>query len=164
MRSTSRFAVVLLLVLSASARAETTDCTQITSLPFFITQPGVYCLKASLGGLGGISVQADDVTIDLNGHTLEPSSIGVAAYADQRNITVRNGTIRGGSRAIYFAGAGGSGHLVERIRAEGGGIFVAGQGGAVRNNTVIGTADANLGPVYGIEIAESTGMRVSDNV
>ena len=41
--------VALTFVLGVhSARAETTNCTAITSVPFIISAPGVYCLTGSL--------------------------------------------------------------------------------------------------------------------
>jgi len=160
----SKILALSLLALSAAARAETTDCTEITSVPYAVNAPGVYCLKSSLSGIGGIGIAADDVTIDLNGHTLEVSSgIGVAAYGNSKNGTVRNGTIRGGHFAVAMISSG-SGHLVERIRAEGSGIHVRGDGGVVRNNVVIGSTSANIGPNYGINVHEGAGIRVSDNL
>ena len=36
------------LVTAATARAETINCTAITTLPAVITQPGLYCLTADL--------------------------------------------------------------------------------------------------------------------
>jgi hypothetical protein len=151
MQPTIRLAglILSLFVLSAAARAETTACTEITSVPYLITAPGVYCLKSSLTGIGGVGINADDVTVDLNGHTLESAAIGVASFANTRNSTVRNGTIRGGSFAVSLAAPGTSGNMVERIRAEGSGIRVSGNGGVVRNNVVIGTTSANIGPNYG---------------
>jgi hypothetical protein len=48
--------------------------TAISSLPFTITNSGSYYLAASLSGSSGqsgITVQADNVTLDLNGFALE---------------------------------------------------------------------------------------------
>ena len=102
-----RFAVptLVLLAVSSVARAEVTDCTVISSLPYTVNAPGIYCLKGSLSldvsGIVAVRIDADDVVLDLNGHTLdgsgagvETASLGVVAV-DHKNVTVRNGTIRG---------------------------------------------------------------------
>ena len=95
---------LLVALLPASAvRADTTVCTPITSVPFTVSQSGVYCLDRNLttaaGASHAIQISADDVTIDLNGYTLSGSggtsttTVGIAASGvNRRNITVRNGT------------------------------------------------------------------------
>src|SRR5437868_514574 len=108
-----------LLAVGAAARAETTDCTEMAVMPYTITQSGVYCLKASqqINGVG-VFVVADDVTIDLNGHALVnagTNGIGIINQQTQKNIVVRNGTVRGGSQGVELTGPG---HLVERMRVE----------------------------------------------
>src|SRR5258706_13590844 len=109
-----------LLALSASARAETTDCTEMAVLPYFITQRGVYSLKASQQVNGnGVFVVADDVTIDLNAHAIVgagTNGIAIITHQTQKNIVVRNGPIRGFSEGVNLTG---SGHSVERMRVEG---------------------------------------------
>ncbi|KAA3608116.1 MAG: right-handed parallel beta-helix repeat-containing protein [Planctomycetota bacterium] len=73
----------------------------ISSLPFTIDQCGSYFLTDCLTGVSGshgIQIQADDVTLDLNGFSL----IGVAGswsgidagFNNLKNIVVKNGTIR----------------------------------------------------------------------
>jgi hypothetical protein len=131
-----------LLALSAAARGETTDCTVMAALPFTITQSGVYCLKASQQVNGvGVFVVADDVTIDLNAHAIVSAGINGIAIINQqtqKNIVVRNGTIRGFAEGVNLTGPG---HLVERMRVEGSadaGIAVNGPGATVRNNVVTG--------------------------
>ena len=79
MRLTTGCAALLLLAACGSARAETTECTEITALPYSIVTPGTHCLKRSLdeGGRGAIDVSADDVTVDFNGNTVTTLSFGV---------------------------------------------------------------------------------------
>jgi len=54
-------------------------------------------LTCSEGGTNGITVSADDVTIDLNGHTLRgpgtASGHGIYQAATYRNLCIRNGTV-----------------------------------------------------------------------
>lgn len=77
--------------------------TPISSLPYTITQPGSYYLTGNLTGVSsqnGINIASNDVTLDLNGFTLQGvadslSGVMVSSGALRRAITVRNGTARG---------------------------------------------------------------------
>lgn len=66
-----------------------------------ITQPGSYYLSSNVTGaasLNGIIIQADNVTIDLNGFSLTgtaTSADGVSLSGTRTNVTIKNGTIRG---------------------------------------------------------------------
>ena len=73
----------------------------IESLPFTITQPGSYYLTGDLATAGnGIIVNASDVTIDLMGFTITGSDPNQFSGIEQvlafnnKNLTVRNGTVR----------------------------------------------------------------------
>src|SRR6185295_582331 len=107
-----------LLAVSGAARAEITNCTEITAVPYFINTPGIYCLKQSLSlalvqGVA-IQVQVDDVTIDLNGHTLAnfsgaPAGVGWGITGlNLKYLTVRNGTIRGFGIGVYLENRSGN--------------------------------------------------------
>jgi len=75
--------------------------TPITALPYTISAPGTYYLVGNLRGQAnehGITISANDVTIDLEGFAL----VGVTGALDgihvpvpQQNVQVSNGTIRG---------------------------------------------------------------------
>src|SRR5262245_29056235 len=89
---------------SVPALAETTNCTAITSVPYVITVQGVYCftdnIATTMSSGNAIEIQANNVTIDLNGFKLGGLAAGLGTsargiYANQRqNITVRNGIVR----------------------------------------------------------------------
>jgi parallel beta-helix repeat protein len=128
--------------------------TPISKLPYTITASGSFYMTANLTSTGaGITVNADDVTIDLNGYTLTGPGSGAndgISMNGRKNVEVRNGTVRGfakygiyeatdigghrlldlrvfgnGASGIYLYGRG---HLVERCTAEGNGadgIFVS---------------------------------------
>lgn len=70
--------------------------TPISSLPFFINQPGSYYLTSNLNAnISGIVVSVDDVTIDLMGFTIDGSSggnVGIELFSS--NTTILNGTIK----------------------------------------------------------------------
>jgi hypothetical protein len=74
--------------------------TPISSLPFIISASGSYYLSQDLimGTVGGgMLIAADNVTLDLNGFALigaPGSTNGIAVNDPQKNIFIRNGTIR----------------------------------------------------------------------
>ena len=79
--------------------------TPISSLPFSITSSGSYYLTQTLLGSGdGIIVFADDVTIDLNGFTIQGNSgsDGIGLSGTRRNIVVSNGVVKQWQRGIDF--------------------------------------------------------------
>ena len=120
--------LTMLLLTTSSAWAETIDCTAITTLPTTITVQGIYCLTGDLAtsmtsGLA-IDIQTNNVTIDLNGWKLGglaagagTGTVGIFAWA-RKNITIRNGTIRGFYRGILLNDGSpytaSQGHLIER--------------------------------------------------
>ncbi len=75
--------------------------TPISSLPYTISSPGSYYLTKNLTGVAsqhGIVIEADDVTLDLNGFTLRGvsgSRDGIFADSDNTGVTVRNGVVQG---------------------------------------------------------------------
>jgi parallel beta-helix repeat protein len=131
--------------------------TPITSIPFAISSSGSYFMTSNFTGVAvqnGISILADDVTLDLNGFTLTgvPGSFdGIRAIGTLHNISIGNGVVVDwGDDGIDLFSAGES-HVM-RIRAEGNsreGIRV-GNGCTVRDCT----ARANQGFSGGIAAAD----------
>jgi hypothetical protein len=80
--------------------------TKITSLPKTITAPGFYYVANNLTcpSGNGITVNSDDVTIDLMGFRLSgnPASHGISGST--HNVEVRNGTLSGWNHAIDMLG------------------------------------------------------------
>jgi hypothetical protein len=79
--------------------------TAITTLPIAITSPGLYYLTNNLTSSGtnnyAITVNADDVTIDLNGFCLTGPgkgsgtlNSGIVVAATRTNVEIRNGSIK----------------------------------------------------------------------
>jgi nitrous oxidase accessory protein NosD len=155
------------------AHADTLRCREIRSVPFTIDRPGVYCLDRSIStpievGVA-IRIAADDVTLDLAGFTLEGTADtdtradGIVAEG-QRNVTVRDGTVRGFLRGVSLASVGG--HRVEGVRAHGNfrlGIGVSGQGSIIRRSQVIATGGGKVTPLWTGIGATGTGIRILDN-
>jgi hypothetical protein len=179
MKLPARFAALLLLLACSAARAEVTLCTEITAVPVVITAPGIYCLKSSLaytGTTNAIAVGANDVVIELNGHVLDGSAssgaIGVSTY-NMKNVTVRNGTIRGFRDGINLGGQGcntAEKYLVENMRLESNvwhGAMVTGKASIVRRTTVIDTGNGtgptgSSGSPRGLWVC-GDGAQVTDN-
>jgi hypothetical protein len=172
-------AVVLVLGLAASGHAETIQCTAIASLPTTIISQGIYCLTSdfstNLSSGAAITINANNVILDLNGHKIGNLSAGIATTADgiyaedRQNITIKNGTIRGFFAAITLNSftSTSQGHLIEGIRADQStysGINVSGNGCLVRGNQVVATGGTTTitATTMGISIY-GTGSRVIDN-
>jgi hypothetical protein len=164
------------------------SCHEITAFPVNITGPGVYCLSfkyidfpLAQGAL--ITISADDVLLDLNGATLDGTptgrgafSYGVRAY-NRRNVTVRNGTIKGFNYAVHLMNITGElgdprpsvGWVVENIRAirsRTGGILVIGADSEIRGNYIAHTGyskDVGIVPDTWAIWAGGWGIRIVDN-
>ncbi len=81
---------------------------------YHITQQGSYYLTGNLTGAAGkhiIKIDADNVTIDLNGFAMNGvggSFDGINSPSNRRSLTIRNGTIRGnGSSGIFLSSSSG---------------------------------------------------------
>jgi|SRR5579864_650467 len=172
--STLRIAgLAFILAFCAAARAETVNCTAIGALPRTITTPGIYCFKASRNAAGdAITIKADNVVLDLNGHVLKGNGTGTGIQAaDRKNIAVRNGTITGFVTGVRLSSTGNEtaqGYLVEHLLLEGNlnvGIEAEGSGAVVRYNRIIvtGLGSAAGTIAAGIFINGGDGAHVHDN-
>lgn len=108
-----------------------------------ITDSGSYVLTKNLQAAGDcLVIEADNVTIDLNGFTIEGDGTGHGIWdgdLPRQNLTVRNGTVRNFRIGVGFAKPGGthsSRCVIERIRAVQNTFFGirAGLGATVRDN------------------------------
>jgi len=131
-RSFAAFLVATITALYSvvgSSQTVPSDCTPITSVRFLISTPGKYCLMQNiLADSNGIVVAANDVTIDLQGHTLRSFRPGlplITTYGivtsseavERWNLTIKNGTISGFTSGILLNYA--SNVLIEAVRIEG---------------------------------------------
>ena len=124
----------LLIVVIPSAAFSTDGQIKIaqtpsTTFPIIINQAGSYVLTSNLlvaSHADGIEITVNDVTIDLNGHSIQgPATGGMGsgiAASDRYNITIRNGRIWGfgvqGIRLLNSIATGlkGAGHLIEGVQ------------------------------------------------
>ena len=96
---------------------ECMGCTQVTG-DTIITQPGCYYVTKNIAGAGNevILIQADNVSLDLKGHTLTlpgagPGSAIIRIDAGFTGISIRNGTLSGARRGVTQAA-----HATKRSR------------------------------------------------
>jgi parallel beta-helix repeat protein len=95
--------------------------TPISSAPFTISQPGSYYLTTNIVGVSGsngISISANNVTLDLNGFALQGvsgSEVGIDIPLAQTNITVRNGSLSGWDPGVESSAASSANMVFERL-------------------------------------------------
>jgi parallel beta-helix repeat protein len=126
--------------------------TPIDSLPFTIGASGSYYLTRNLTATGsgaGLTVSADNVTIDLNGFTLAGGGSGTVSGINvpnaQTNLCVRNGTVSGWAGGGIIAPAI-TVSIVEKVRVlgnSGGSGITVNTGCTVRECEVSGSTGAN---------------------
>jgi len=177
MRTMTRLVALtfVLLAPAAMARAEVVNCTNIATLPFTVTSPGIYCFNASLAypAASGIAINiaSDDVVLDLNGHVLDGSAAGPATTTygilalDRTNVTVRNGAVRGFYIGVQLAGRSPQNNLAEDLRVDRSttyGLVLRGLGSVARHNIVTRTGGVANGLAIGIYGA-GDGVHVVDN-
>lgn len=181
------------LLLCTAAWGETINCTPITSVPYTITAPGVYCvttkITSSLTSGAAITINANNVVLDLNSFAIgnigagpSTSAVGILAI-DRQNIVVRDGTLRGfwaGVALVNGVTAGGttsnsSGHKVDSIIADTCyllGIAVQGPGSWIINSRTANTQGSSVAnaalPAISTNSAigifvSGAGSRVTDN-
>jgi hypothetical protein len=167
--------------LTTPAWSETVNCTTITSVPFTINASGIYCLKSDLNTNintgAAITVSADNVVIDLNGHVLSNNGPGAATQArgiyglNHRDVTVRNGTVRLFHTCVWldetFPATINRTHIIEDMKIENcraRGMWIIGQSSTVRRNVVrdvLGNREET--PHWGIAV-DGQGSQVLDNL
>jgi hypothetical protein len=91
-------------------------------IPKTITASGSYYLAENVtySGTGNcISVNVDNVTIDLSGFTMSSSVVGTGtgiSMTGRRNVEVRNGTVRNFNAGIFQGSSDGKNHRVFGVR------------------------------------------------
>lgn len=168
---TAAVMVVSVMCFSGNAFA-LTGIFQPTTFPIKITKSGSFQLQSNIvvpkANMTAILVQADDVTIELNGYaiigptvctgagaTLVCAPLGTGRGIDaagHQNIKVCNGTVRGlGSSGIVT----GKGAIIESVRVTSNGLVgINVFSGTVTGNTAFGNGSS------GIEVSTGT---VSNN-
>jgi len=155
--------LLLLATFATSIQAETVNCTPITSVPATITAQGIYCLTGKLGTAqtsgNAITINANNVTIDLNGWKVDDGSAGtgtqaIGIYSAANNVTIKNGIVRGFYIGIELDG---SGAVIRDMLLDGNtniGIETSGIGALVEHNQIVNTGGSSVSQsAYGIVIS-----------
>jgi len=131
--------------------------TKITSLPYEIKTSGYYYLTGNLTYTGGngITVSANDVTLDLMGFVLTGSGSNAGNYSgilltsDKSNVEVRNGTVSNWWSGVeQYNSSTGTNHRVIGIRANGNtyGVWLGGSNHLIKGCTATpGTFGSSTG-------------------
>ena len=149
--------------------ALTRAATVIGSLPYTISAPGVYELKSNLTANGtiGITVQAANVVINLNGFTLAQGQTGPENQKDSidisaDNVTIRNATISDFQSGVSVTGSQCKAQDLKLLgNAANGVLLFSGNDNTVVNCFIIGRNGVpdNLG----IFVRSGSGDLVKDN-
>ncbi len=147
--------VLGLLLLGAAAALADGDIysggpwgTKITGLPYTISAPGAYYLGSSLtvAGSDGITINADNVTLDLMGFSLIYGTPGTgihsAIYMNGRtNVEIRNGAMDSWSFGVFENGTTGSLHRILNIRTRNCdyGVQLKGNGHLIKGCEAVGS-------------------------
>ena len=132
----------------------------IDSAPYTISEPGSYYLTKNLTANGtGIIVEANDVTIDLMGHTIRLGMhmIGYYYYGiyikDANNVEIRNGTIKNFDPHGIFARENSSGIRLINLRAISNsehGIYLRSSNNLIKDCLASGNGSEAGSTIYGI--------------
>ena len=165
---------LLAMTLSLAVHAETVDCTPVTSLPAVIDTQGIYCLTGNLATSqnsgNAITINANNVTLDLNGWKVGGQAAGTATNAfgilsASSNVTVQNGIVRGFYAAIRLSGRGAvvRDMLLDQNAVYG--IWLSGEGAVVEHNQIVDTGGSTISAYVGAIGIYTTGngATVSDN-
>lgn len=128
----------------------------LSKVPESIDWPAHVTLAGTLFGTSGqhgITVNADDVTIDLGGHTLQGvggSFDGITANGSRRNTAVRNGKVVGWANDGVDLGNASNATVTDLHSSNNSGIgIVVGTHGAVRDCTAASNGSDNIRLDYG---------------
>ena len=161
--------------LACSVRAETVDCTPVTSLPAVISAQGIYCLTGNLATSQtsgyAIQINANNVTLDLNGWKVGGQAAGsgtgaVGIFSTANNVTIKNGIVRGFFNGVFLTGRGA---VVQDMLIDQNlyfGIRVQGEGSVVEHNQVVDTGGStSFTTLNAVGIsADGPGSTVSNNM
>ena len=141
-----------------------------SDLPLTITEPNSYYLVEDVNFTNAashaITIECNDVTIDLSGYTLKGPDSGTNSgiYMNSRtNVQVRNGTIRDFYYGIYEESTNGKEHQVIDVRVISNlytGIYLLSKGNRVKDCTV---AQNGFNGIFSAAASIVTGNVVCDN-
>ena len=166
-------ALVLLSCLAwpLAARADTTACIGVPTLPTDLFTPGRYCLHKNFDQAfnagHAINIAVDGVVLDCNGHRLrntDPAAFsnGITSFSVRRNVTIRNCVLDNFYVGIYLPAPADDTAVGNHIHdntistVRWAGIYVGGSNSRIERNRVVNmVADFN-GSGRGIALVSFT--------
>ena len=144
------------------SNTQPSSCSPFLTMPFTISTPGTYCLagpvSTSLDTGAAVSINSDDVILDLGGFNLDGAAAGTATQADgvfalsRRGITVRNGAVSGFYRGVHLqdiapfvTARGAKVQGVQALNNTLSGIWVEGSDSVISGNRVAHTGATAVG-------------------
>lgn len=133
-------------------------------IPLTITTPGSYYFTDDIFApvIAAITVDVDDVTIDLMGFTLKGADTGTnfgIIMNGRNNVEIRNGTVRDFSFGVTEALTTSNGHVVRNVRVISntkGGISLAGSSNLVQDCVVNNNGAGSSSNVSGISVGKGS--------
>ncbi len=131
--------------------------TPITNLPYSITLPGSYYITTNLTGIvgsPGITILANDVTVDLSGFTLQGvpgSGPAISVSNSVRNLTIRNGVLDGWG----VRGTNAYNSLFEQLRESNSG----GPGLVTGSNCIVSACSVTANFTVGIGVGNNASVK-----
>jgi hypothetical protein len=170
MQRVHRFTVIIVFILLAAGSAWAVDGqikiaqTASTTFPIIINKAGSYVLTSNLivsdPNANAITIEVNDITLDLNGHKIQGPGTGTGHGIEADNkysITIKNGRVWGfGSHGIYLYSSTahpsyyGAGHLISGIQATNNRYGIEMSGGVVTN------CSANSNALAGFFVVNAT--------
>ncbi len=130
-------------------------------VPYTITNAGSYVVTDNLSATGtAITVNADFVTIDLNGYTVSGTVNGILQSPGRHGLTVRNGTLRAPLIGLALQAQGRMTRVVDvTVMDYATGGMLVGESALLRNVSAGSNAVASMSGVYGIQTGAGSILR-----
>ena len=172
--------LVVSLLGSGRAGAETLTCTDITVLPYTITTAGNYCLNKNFNQAftgSAVTINTNQVVLDCNDHFINQTggaAVNGIFHGNRTNVTIRNCGVFNFTRGITIVETGAGLSRNNRVehndirKARIAGIQVAGSANIVEGNRISDNLGGSNPYTYGILLssygAQGVGNVVRNNL
>jgi parallel beta-helix repeat protein len=152
-------AIAYTLAVASPAAAETITCGEVVDHSIVVDNDLSNCnsvsgFALSIPGAG----EGDNVTIDLNGHTIDGTgggSTNTGILANGANAQIKNGTVKEFSTGVQLAGGAGKLKFV-RLISDNGGLRISADGATAKGNTIRNWSAGGI-------IVSDTGAKLTEN-
>ena len=173
--------IALLLLAAPAARAETTQCLVVPTLPNALVSSNHYCLDKDFEQAftqTALQVNADGIVLDCNGHTIRNTNTpfggaGIGGY-DRKNVVIRNCVVDNFNVGITLGSSSdttGTGNLIEGntiLNMHQVGLYAIGSNNRVERNRITHVDGSYNGVIYGMYVyspgSAGVGVAIRDNV